>query len=197
MAPIIKEVISGTGSACLFLVLFFFGMPWWMSLGLAGAGYFAVRIMLPPERQKVRVVLPAGVGREEFDDFMARCRRNLALVRGSAAVLTNKAFQDTVYRLCDLSDDLVLNFAKDPADMRAALVFPDRLGRLHAMLTTYIDLSGQKSQSAQTLRALKTTESAVAKAVSKFEDLHHRLLENDAIDLSTSAKTFDNLLDLD
>ena len=75
--------------------------------------------------------------------------------------------------------------------------FPDRLARLRDMLETYNELAGLSTRSAQTDKALATTERAVIKALDKFEELHHRMLENDALDLSTNAKTFDNLLDLD
>jgi hypothetical protein len=81
--------------------------------------------------------------------------------------------------------------------MRLAVSFPDRLKRLNDMLATYIDLSAQKTRSPQTARALETTENAVTKALGKFEMLHDRLMENNAIELSTNAKTLDNLLDFD
>ncbi len=197
MILIIKEIVSGTASAAIFLGLYIFGMPWWMSLALAGCGYFSIRFLFPSEHRKIQVILPKGINKGEFDDFMDRCRQNLSMVKDSSASITNPTFRDSVYSLCNLSDELITTFENDPADMLVARVFPDRLARLHNMLVTYIDLAGKKNQSPQTIRALKTTEDAVGKAVHKFKELHLRLLENDAIDLSTNAKTFDNLLDLD
>lgn len=91
----------------------------------------------------------------------------------------------------------MINFEKDPQDVLLARALPDRLQRLHEILSSYIELTNQRSQSPQTVRAIQDTEKAVTKSVTKFEQLHHRLLENDAIDLSTSAKTLDNLLDFD
>jgi hypothetical protein len=193
----IKELVSGIGAAFLFLLLLFQGAFWWLSLLLAIGGYVGIRLLFPPEHKKVLAVLPEGVSREVFETYLSQCRLALSLVREDAAAVVNPSFKKTVLHLCGLGDELLVNFTKDPQDMQMAQALPDRLQRLHEILTGYIDLASQKTQSPQTTRALEETEKAVTKAVTKFEEMHHRLLENDALDLSTSAKTFDNLLDFD
>ena len=192
-----KELVSGIGAAIIFLVLLIKGLFWWLSLALAVGSYVGIRLLFPPEHRRVQAVLPEGVSEEAFHEYLAQCRLALSLVREDAEAIKNLPFKRTVLHLCGLGDELLLNFEKDPQDMRMANALPDRLQRLHEILTGYIDLANQKTQSPQTARALEATEKAVTKAVEKFEQLHHRLLENDAIDLSTSAKTFDNLLDFD
>lgn len=164
----IKELVSGIAAAFIFLLLFVNGAFWWLSLLLAVGSYVGSRLLFPPEQRKVLAKLPDGVSQEAFDEY-----------------------------LCGLGDELLVNFAKDPQDIKMAQALPDRLQRLHEILSGYIDLANQKTQSPQSTRALEATEKAITKAVAKFEEMHHRLLENDAIDLSTSAKTFDNLLDFD
>ena len=196
MYSIIREITSGFGAAFSFLVLIWFA-PWWMALGLSLGSYFGIRLLFPPPHRRVSVELPDGISREAFKEYLSRCRLTLALVREDAEAVKKLSFQKTVLHLCELGDDLLVNFEKDPADIQIAQALPDRLQRLHEILGGYIDLAGQRNQSPQTVRALEATEKAVTKAVGKFEQLHHRLLENDAIDLSTSAKTFDNLLDFD
>lgn len=193
----IKELVSGIGAAIIFLVLLIKGLFWWLSLALAVGSYVGIRLLFPPEHRRVQAVLPEGVSEEAFHEYLAQCRLALSLVREDAEAIKNLPFKKTVLHLCGLGDELLVNFEKDPQDMRMANALPDRLQRLHEILTGYIDLANQKTQSPQTARALEATEKAVTKAVAKFEEMHHRLLENDAIDLSTSAKTFDNLLDFD
>ena len=193
----IKELASGIGAAFIFLALLFKGLFWWLSLLLAIGSYVGIRLLFPPEHRRVFAELPDGISREAFLEYLAQCRLALSLIREDAAAVSKASFSQTVLHLCDLGDELLLNFEKDPQDMRMAQALPDRLQRLHEILTGYNDLAGQRSQSPQTTRALEETEKAVTKAVSKFEQMHHRLLENDALDLSTSAKTFDNLLDFD
>ena len=195
----IKEIVAGSGAAITFLVLELKIpiMPWWLSFGLALCSYFGIRLIYPPEYRKILAELPDTVSPAEFTRYLSRCRQVLALLRKDAEAISKRSFQQTVLRLCELGDELVLNFEKDPEDVRVAQALPDRLQRLHEVLTGYLDLAGQKNQSPQTLRAVEDTEKAVTKAVAKFEQLHHRLLENDAIDLSTNAKTLDNLLDFD
>jgi len=197
MNTVLREIVAGVGSAGIFLALFVYGMPWWMSLMLATIGSVAIRFLFSPDHRRVRVVLPEGVSREEFDEFISRCKENLEQVRRSTVLISKTEFRDTVNRLCLLAGDLVGNFQKDPEDMRLAVSFPDRLKRLNDMLATYIDLSAQNARSPQSARALETTENAVTKALGKFEMLHDRLMENNAIELSTNAKTLDNLLDFD
>jgi hypothetical protein len=193
----IKELVSGIGAALIFLILLVKGLFWWLSLALATSAYVGIRLLFPPEHQKVLAVLPEGVSQEEFRQYLSQCRLALSLVYEDAAAVVNPAFRKTVLHLCELGDELLVNFTKDPQDMQMAQALPDRLQRLHEILVGYIDLASQKTQSPQTVRALEATEKAVTKAVAKFEEMHHRLLENDALDLSTSAKTFDNLLDFD
>jgi len=192
----IREITAGLSAAFIFLVMIFF-MPWWLTLGLSLGGYFGIRLLFPHTHKKVVVELPEGITEGAFKAFLAECRKKLAFVRKDAEAIKKLSFKTTVLHLCDLGDDLMSNFEKDPDDVRVAQALPDRLQRLHKMLSAYLDLANQKSQSPQTIRALKETEKAVTKAVNKFEQLHRRLLENDAIDLSTSAKTLDNLLDFD
>ncbi|WP_420208376.1 5-bromo-4-chloroindolyl phosphate hydrolysis family protein [Candidatus Electronema sp. JC] len=193
----IKELISGIAAAFIFLLLLVQGAFWWLSLLLATGAYVGIRLLFPPEHRKILAELPDGVSREEFRQYLSQCRLALSLVRADAAAVSNPVFKQTVLHLCELGDELLVNFEKDPQDMRMAQALPDRLQRLHEILSGYIDLANQKTQSPQSARALEATEKAVTKAVAKFEEMHHRLLENDAIDLSTSAKTFDNLLDFD
>jgi hypothetical protein len=193
----IKELVSGIGAAFIFLLLLVQGAFWWLSLLLAVGGYVGIRLLFPPEHRRVQAELPEGVSRAAFNEYLSQCRLALSLVREDAEAINNLSFKKTVLHLCGLGDELLVNFAKDPQDMRMAQTLPDRLQRMHEILTGYIDLANQKIQSPQSARALEATEKAVTKAVEKFEQLHHRLLENDAMDLSTSAKTFDNLLDFD
>ena len=196
---IIKEIVSGLGAAFTFLVLELkiSIMPPWLSFGLAVCSYVGIRLIYPPEYKKVLAELPDNISPGEFTRYLSRCREALSLLRKDAETIRQLSFKKAVLRLCELGDELVLNFEKDPEDVRVAQTLPDRLQRLHEVLTGYLDLANQKNQSPQTMRALKETEKTVTKAVGKFEQLHHRLLENDAIDLSTNAKTLDNLLDFD
>jgi hypothetical protein len=196
MHSIIRELASGLGAAICFLVLIFFA-PGWLSFALSLGTYLGIRLFFPPPYRKVTVELPDGISQQAFKTFLAACTQNLALLKDDAASIRKLPFQSTVLHLCELGDELLVNFAKDPKDVQVAQALPDRLQRLHEILTGYLDLANQKNQSPQTLRAIEDTEKAVTKAVAKFEQLHHRLLENDAIDLSTSAKTLDNLLDFD
>jgi hypothetical protein len=193
----IKELVSGTGAAFIFLLLLFKGLFWWMSLALAIGSYVGIRLLFPPEHRRVLAELPEGVSEESFREYLAQCGLALSLLREDADSISKTSFQTTVLHLCDLGDELLVNFEKDPQDMRVAQSLPDRLQRLHEIIAGYNELAGQRIQSPQTARALEETEKAVTKAVAKFEQMHRRLLENDAIDLSTSAKTFDNLLDFD
>ncbi|CAK8721815.1 5-bromo-4-chloroindolyl phosphate hydrolysis protein [Candidatus Electronema halotolerans] len=193
----IKELASGIGAALIFLALLFKGLFWWLSLLMAIGSYVGIRLLFPPEQQRVLAELPEGLSRDAFDEFLSQCGLALSLLRDDADAISKDSFKKTVLHLCDLGDELLVNFEKDPQDMRIAQALPDRLQRLHDILSGYNDLAGQRIQSPQTARALEETEKAVTKAVGKFEQMHRRLLENDAIDLSTSAKTFDNLLDFD
>ena len=193
----IKELISGIAAAFIFLLLLVQGAFWWLSLLLATGAYVGIRLLFPPEHRKILAELPDGVSREEFRQYLAQCKLALSLVRADAEAVKNSVFRQTVLHLCELGDELLVNFEKDPQDMKMVQALPDRLQRLHEILSGYVDLANQKTQSPQSARALEATEKAVTKAVAKFEEMHHRLLENDAIDLSTSAKTFDNLLDFD
>ncbi len=209
MYSIIRELVSGLSAAFVFLLL---GTPifvkdildgseksslWLLAFLLSLGTYFGVRLLFPSPHKKVQVKLPDGVSKEAFGHFHTECRERLVQIRNDAEGIKKLSFRKTVLHLCDLGDDLMLNFEKDPDDVRRAQALPDRLERLHEILGGYLDLAGQRNQSPQTVRALAETEKAVTKAVGKFEQLHHRLLENDAIDLSTNAKTFDNLLDFD
>lgn len=193
----IKELVSGIAAAFIFLLLLVQGAFWWLSLLLATGAYVGIRLLFPPEHRKVLAELPDGVSQEDFNTYISQCRLALSLVKEDAEAVKNLTFKKTVLHLCELGDELLVNFEKDPQDMKMAQALPDRLQRLHEILSGYIDLANQKTQSPQSARALEATEKAVTKAVAKFEEMHHRLLENDAIDLSTSAKTFDNLLDFD
>lgn len=197
MSSIIKKVTAGAGGAFIFFVLYGQNMPWWLSAILAISGYFGICVLFPPETRKVRVELPKNVSQREFGRFMGQCGTNLAEIRDLAADIKNLEFRSIVYRLCARCDELLASFEKDPAGIKIAAAFPDRLGRLRVMLESYNELSELSVHSKQTLKALAATESAVSKALDKFEQIHHRLLENEALDLSVNAKTFDNLLDFD
>lgn len=175
----------------------FDGSLWIMAFALSLATYFGIRFLFPSPYKKVVVELPEGVSKDTFKIFIEACTDNLALLRRDAASIHKLPFRSAVLHLCHLGDDLLVNFEKDPKDVQVAHALPDRLQRLHEILTGYLELAQQRSQSPQTLRAMKDSEKAVIKAVAKFEELHHRVLENDALDLSTNAKTLDNLLDFD
>jgi hypothetical protein len=209
MYSIVKEITSGFAAAFVFILL---GTPiffkdifdgsetswlWGLALVLSLGTYFGIRRLFSPLSRKVSVELPAGLSKEAFTAFLVACAESLALLRKDAEAINKLPFRRTVLYLCELGDELLANFEKDPQDVQAARSLPDRLQRLHEILTGYLDLANLRNQSPQTVRALQDTEKAVTKAVSKFELLHHRLLENDAIDLSTSARTLDNLLDFD
>ncbi len=175
----------------------FDGSLWIMAFALSLATYFGIRFLFPSPYKKVVVELPEGVSKDTFKIFIEDCADNLALLRRDAASIHKLPFRSAVLHLCHLGDDLLVNFEKDPKDVQVAHALPDRLQRLHEILTGYLELTQQRSQSPQTLRAMEDSEKAVIKAVAKFEELHHRVLENDALDLSTNAKTLDNLLDFD
>lgn len=193
----VRGNIFGLSGAAVFLGLILLKLNGWLSLLLAVASFFGIRFCFHPDRKKVKVALPDGISRDAFKKYVAGCRLTLSEIKEISEVVRKPSFKHTILRLCSIGDNLVLNFEKDPRDIRIAHTLPDRLRRLHIMLAAYIDLSNQQDQSPQTLRALDATEKAVTKAVGKFEHLQHRLLENDAIDLRTNAKTFDNLLDFD
>lgn len=211
--PIAREVISGFGAAFFFLLL---AIPifikdildgseksflWMLAFALSLATYFGIRFgiqrLFPSPYKKVEVELPEGISGDTFKIFLAACADNLALLRRDAESINKLPFRSAVLHLCQLGDELLINFEKDPKDVQVAHALPDRLQRLHEILTGYLELAHQRSQSPQTLRAMQESEKAVIKAVAKFEQLHHRVLENDALDLSTNAKTLNNLLDFD
>jgi hypothetical protein len=200
MYSIIRETVSGLGAAFIFILLWII-LPGdhdaLFAFFLSLASYFGIRLLFPPLSRKVSVELPEGLSKDAFTAFLVACAESLALLRKDAEAINKLPFRRTVLHLCELGDELLVNFEKDPLDVQVARDLPDRLQRLHEILTGYLELANQRNQSPQTVRAIQDTEKAVTKAVSKFEQLHHRLLENDAIDLSTSAKTLDNLLDFD
>ncbi len=201
MYSVIREITSGLGAAFIFILL-------WIILPeendalfaffLSLVSYFGIRLLFRPlSSKKVSVELPEGLSEDAFTTFITACAKNLTLLRQDAESINKLPFRSTVLHLYQLGDELLINFEKDPQDVQLAQALPDRLQRLHEVLSGYLDLANQRNQSPQTLRAIQDTEKAVTKAVAKFEQLHHRLLENDAMDLSTSAKTLDNLLDFD
>ncbi|MCI5220635.1 MAG: hypothetical protein D3914_15930 [Candidatus Electrothrix sp. LOE2] len=200
MYSIIRETVSGLGAAFIFILLWII-LPGdhdaLFAFFLSLASYFGIRLLFPPLSRKVSVELPEGLSKDAFTAFLVACAESLAFLRKDAEAINKLPFRRTVLHLCELGDELLVNFEKDPLDVQVARDLPDRLQRLHEILTGYLELANQRNQSPQTVRAIQDTEKAVTKAVSKFEQLHHRLLENDAIDLSTSAKTLDNLLDFD
>lgn len=197
----IREIASGGGAASIFI------LTWVILPGkhdtliaffLALASYFGIRLLFPSlSSKKVSIELPNGLSEDAFTNFLTSCAESLALLKKDTESINNLPLRSTVLHLCQLGDELLINFEKDPQDVLLARALPDRLHRLHEILTGYLELTHQRSQSPQTVRAIQDTEKAVTKAVVKFEQLHHRLLENDAIDLSTNAKTLDNLLDFD
>ena len=200
MYSIIREMASGLGAAFTFILLWIILPGEYDALFaffLSLASYFGIRLFFPPLSRKVSVELPEGISKEGYTSFLAACAEGIALLKKDAESINKLSFRQTVLHLCDLGDDLLINFEKDPHGVQVAQALPDRLQRLHEVLTGYLDLTSQRSRSLQTVRAIQDTERAVTKAVTKFEQIHHRLLENDAIDLSTSAKTLDNLLDFD
>lgn len=209
MYSIIKEITSGFTAAFVFILL---GTPiffkdildgsetswlWGLALALSLGTYFGIRRLFSPLFKKVSIELPEGLSKETFTAFLIACAESLALLKKDAEAINKPSFRQTVFHLCELGDELLVNFEKDPQDVQVARELPDRLHRLHQVISGYLELANQRNQSPQTVRAIQDTEKAVTKAVTKFEQLHHRLLENDAIDLSTNAKTLDNLLDFD
>ncbi len=200
MYSIIREMTSGLGAAFIFILLWII-LPGendaLFAFFLSLASYFGIRLLFPPLSRKVSAELPEGLSKEAFTAFLVACTESLALLRKDAESINKLPFRRAVLHLCELGDELLINFEKDPQDVHAARALPDRLQRLHEILTGYLELANQRNQSPQTVRAIQDTEKAVTKAVTKFEQLHQRLLENNAIDLSTNAKTLDNLLDFD
>ncbi|MCI5146661.1 MAG: hypothetical protein D3923_14330, partial [Candidatus Electrothrix sp. AR3] len=151
----IRENIFGMSAAGIFFLLVLLGMDGRLGLPLAVGSYFGIRSLFRPGLKKI--ALPEGISREAFKEYISRCKLALSLVREDAETVKNISFQRTVLHLCDLGDDLVINFEKDPEDIRIAQALPDRLQRLHQMLAAYIDLAHQKNQSPQTTRALEAT----------------------------------------
>ena len=200
MYSIIREMTSGLGAAFIFILLWII-LPGendaLFAFFLSLASYFGIRLLFPPLSRKVSIELPEGLSKEAFTAFLVACAESLALLKKDAESINKPSFRQTVFHLCQLGDELLVNVEKDPQDVQVARELPDRLHRLHQVISGYLELANQRNQSPQTMRAIQDTEKAVIKAVTKFEQLHHRLLENDAIDLSTNAKTLDNLLDFD
>lgn len=204
MYSIIREMISGLGAAFFFILLWII-LPGentgWFAFFFSLASYFGIRILFSllfrPFSRKVSLELPEGLSKEAFTTFLGACAESLALLKKDAETINKLSLRRTVLHLSELGDELLINFEKNPQDVHMARALPDRLQRLHEILTGYQELANQRNQSPQTVRAIQDTEKAVTKTVAKFEQLHHRLLENNAIDLSTNAKTLDNLLDFD
>ena len=197
---VIRETVSGLSATFLFFLLWIV-LPGeydhWFALFLSLAGFFGIRRLFPPLYKKVEVELPEDLSEDAFTVFLATCTEHLALLKKDAERINHLPFRSTVLHLCRLGDEMLVNFEKNPQGVQVATELPDRLHRLHGVLTGYLELVGQINPSPQTMRAIKDTENAVTKAVAKFEQLHHRLLENDALDQSTNARTLDNLLDFD
>ncbi|SLM32659.1 hypothetical protein MTBBW1_790057 [Desulfamplus magnetovallimortis] len=192
-----REITAGTGSATLFFLLTFrIHMPWWAGFILSIIAYAAIRMLFPPEIRKVQVTLPEGLSQNDYGLFIRNCHENIRGMKKRSSELKGP-FQKDVQQLLNVCQGLVNNFEKDPEDIKNALVFPDRLERINVMLDNYMDIVHQPVQSPQTARALETTQKAIQKAILRFQELQVRLLENDALDLSTRAKTFDNLMDFD
>uniref|UniRef100_UPI00405725F5 5-bromo-4-chloroindolyl phosphate hydrolysis family protein n=1 Tax=Candidatus Electrothrix sp. TaxID=2170559 RepID=UPI00405725F5 len=207
--PMVREIIAGFGAIFVFLPLSIFifikdildgsekSVLWILAFALSLGTYFGIRHLFPPLYKKVEVELPEDLSKDTFIAFLTTCSENLTLLKKDAESINKLPFRSTVLNLCQLGDELLVNFEKVPRNAQVAQTLPDRLYRLHEMLIGYLDLSTQRNQSPQTMRAIDNTEKAVIKAVAKFEQLHHRLLENNAMDLSTNAKTLDDLLDFD
>jgi hypothetical protein len=197
-----RELLAGGAGVAALSATAAMAAPWWL-MGLSAAGaYLGIRWMVdqdsPPAPQR-RIILPEGMDEAQVRQFDETCRTQIQQMQVDRKRIQagRTSFVQDVDRLLGVIEPLLDNFKDDPKDIRVASTLPRQLKRLAEMIHQYAELASHGVVSISTQRAMARTEQTVRKAIERFQQLHRRLLDDDAIELETNAKTLDNLLDLD
>ncbi len=198
MSPTTREICKGLAGGMGFLLsLGFFGMPFWLAIGIGAGLYLSVHLMLPPAANPPAPSPTLGVSTEERDQFLAACRKNTTELTRLAARIPEPVFRQRVRDLAGIAEHLLDYFSQHPSSILVAFSVPGNLERLAAMLQQYVALCQVPSAGKTAREAMRRVEEIVNAAHSSFTAMYQQLLEEDVAALDNSARTLAILLDLD
>lgn len=181
------------GTLIVAVTMYMQNIPWWLVLGFSSVYFVSVRLSFPGEK---KIELPEDVDRKQFNVFCKQYKKNLAAIRSIQPDILDDDLKLAVKTLCNLCDSLLAKILKDPRCIKIIPQLPDRLSRLLSIIEAHNELA-LEPLSLYSRGALRETTEMIEASISHFDSGHHRLLEKDALDLITDAKTFSTLLSMD
>lgn len=198
MSPTTREICKGLAGGMGFLLsLGFFGMPFWLAMGIGAGMYLSMHLMLPPTEAAPAPSPTLGVTTAERDQFLTDCRKNTTALARLASRIPDPVFRQRVRELSGIAEQLLDYFSQHPSSILIAFSVPGNLERLAAMLQQYVALSQVPSAGTTAREAMRRVEEIVNAAHSSFTAMYQELLEEDVAALDTSVRTLAILLEVD
>lgn len=136
-----------------------------------------------------------GVSQSSLKAAVEEGSMKMKQLAGIAASIEAANVRSIITKIVDVVHEIIRDIEKDPKDLKLAKKFLSYyLDTTIAISRRYLDISGQKVQSAQMKETLEKAELILERMHQAFRQQLSRLLEDDIMDLNTELELLDKTI---
>ncbi len=194
---IVISVLAGIGAIALLrfgtgLIVEFVSIPFVLPLVVGVALFFILKTLLG-KREHAKTVAFEGVTYGDIDAVTTSGKKYAAEMRTAINRLGQSDVRGAVIDICNISDAMMNMLKDDPRDLRIVKQFITYyLEPTHKIILKYAELATARPMPADAVATLERTEKSLANIRKTFLQQKDKMLANDAMDLDTEIKVFEN-----
>ncbi len=194
---IVVAVLAGIGAITAIsfgvpMITGFMSIPYIIPV-IVGVVLFFILKSLLSKRERSREVAFEGVTFGEIDTITNSGRKYSQEMRSAINRLGQSDVRSAVNDLCNISDSIMTMLKDDPRDLRIVKQFITYyLEPTHKIIIKYAELATARPMPADAVATLERTEKSLVNIRKTFLQQKDKMLQNDAMDLDTEIKVFEN-----
>lgn len=193
-------VWAGLGGGLIFLLFFVvLSINLVVSLLAAFGVIVATILLVRPNGDGMDIDFTAyGVTSEELKEVLRTGLEKQQRLKELQKRVPKREIRESVEKIIDVVDRIYEDFKKDPKDIRTGRMFLNNyLDSTLTIIEKYVDLVSHKVRGGELEKTLQKTEELLDKIHRAFELQLSKLLEDDALDLSTEIEVLEKTLKME
>jgi len=160
---------------------------------IIGVGLFFIVKSLLGKREKAKAIAFEGVTYGDLNAITSSGRIYSQEMRTAINRLGQSDVRSAVNDICNISDSIIGMLKDDPRDLRIVKQFITYyLEPTHKIIIKYAELATARPMPSDAIATLERTEKSLVNIRKTFLQQKDKMLQNDAMDLDTEIKVFEN-----
>jgi len=194
---IVFAVLAGIGAIVVLgygmtLISGLISIPYVVPVIIGIVLFFIVKSLLS-KREKAKAIAFEGVTYGDLDAITSSGRIYSQEMRTAINRLGQSDVRSAVNDICNISDSIMGMLKDDPRDLRIVKQFITYyLEPTHKIIIKYAELATARPMPSDAIATLERTEKSLVNIRKTFLQQKDKMLQNDAMDLDTEIKVFEN-----